>query len=206
MQTEYAVGGFSVKKDGDSFRVFCADKELDSFNDFKQAVGLVQDLHLSKRATKNDDLIGTQRFCSSMFGNGHRVTVIAKVEDGYIVQFAGTNDRLTIEERYLDPMPNLFDLEAISKVKAAEFGDDPQDALANVIRDLRKMKKFKEADELAQKAQATTSYEEMLELVNQYAELAELNAPEQMGEDYDDIANLDEMTGLFQASNKSEEE
>jgi len=199
MDTEYAIGGFSVKKDGDNFRVFCADKELDSFDNFNDAAGLVGDLHLSKRAAKNDELIGTQRFCSSMFGNGHKVTVVAKVTDGYIVQFAGTNDRLTIEACYLDPMPNLFDLAPARKVTAvAEFGDDIQDALANAMRALRKAKKFKEADELFAKMQGAQSYEESIELINQYMQLAELNAETDESEDWDDIANINEDTGLFQ--------
>jgi len=107
MNTEYGIGGFSIKSEGDRFHVFCGQSLLDSFGDFETAATLLSDLHLSKKAS-DDDKIGIKAFCPSMFGNGNAVVVVAKVEDGYIIQPVGSNERMTVAEEYLSDIPDLF--------------------------------------------------------------------------------------------------
>jgi len=107
METEYAVGGFSVKREGSRFYVFCGENKLDSFKDFKSAGQLVSDLHLSKKAS-DDEMIGVKAFCPSAFENGSEVIVVAKIDKGYIVQAVGTAERMTVAEEYLSDVPDLF--------------------------------------------------------------------------------------------------
>lgn len=107
MEIEYAVGGLSIKSSKDRFAVFRGSEELDSFNNYEDAAVLLSDLHLSKKAS-DDDKIGTKVFCPAMFGNGNAVVVVAKVEDGYIVQPVGSTDRMTIAEEHLSDIPELF--------------------------------------------------------------------------------------------------
>jgi hypothetical protein len=108
MDTEYGIGGFSIKSERGKFHVFCGQTLLDSFKDFETAATLLSDLHLSKKAS-DDDRIGVKAFCPSMFGNGNAVVVVAKVEDGYIVQPVGSDERMTVAEEHLSDLPDLFD-------------------------------------------------------------------------------------------------
>jgi hypothetical protein len=107
METEYAIGGFSIKREGSRFHVFCGQNRLDSFGDFKAASQLLSDLHLSKKAS-DDEKIGVKAFVPSAFDNGNEVIVVAKVDGGYVVQPVGTNDRVTVAEEYLSDVPELF--------------------------------------------------------------------------------------------------
>ena len=107
METEYGIGGFSIKSNRDGFHVFCGQSHLDSFKEFEDAAILLSDLHLSKKAS-DDDRIGVKAFCPSAFVNGSEVIVVAKVDDGYIVQSVGSNDRMVIAEDSLQDVPDLF--------------------------------------------------------------------------------------------------
>jgi hypothetical protein len=107
MNTEYGIGGFSIKSDGRRFYVYSGETLLDSFKEFETAAGLLGDLHLSKKAT-GDDRIGTKAFCPSVFGNGDAVVVVAKVDEGYIVQPTGSTSRMTVAEEYLSEIPEMF--------------------------------------------------------------------------------------------------
>lgn len=107
METQYAIGEFSIRSSDHRFSVYHKDKALSEFGNYDDAAALLQDLHLSKTASE-DDLIGTTKFCEAMAGNGNAVVIVANVKDGYLVQIAGTTDRIIVSPEYLSGLPMMF--------------------------------------------------------------------------------------------------
>ena len=107
MNTEYAIGDFSIKSEWDHFVVCRGKEELKSFDNFEQAAALLSDLHLSRKAS-DDELIGTKVLCTNVFSNGDTVIVVARIDEGYVVQPVGSNERMTVTAESLSEIPVLF--------------------------------------------------------------------------------------------------
>lgn len=95
--TLLAVKGLSIKEDNGSFGVFVNATAVDWFGTYNEAAKLFEDLHISKKASDDDPMIGTVQYCPADFGNGMLVVVVAKVKDGYLVQPAGSSSERRFE-------------------------------------------------------------------------------------------------------------
>jgi hypothetical protein len=104
MEAIMASGGLKICKDKGRFGLFLASQEIDWFADYNDASKLAQDLFVAKAST-DDPMIGTRKFCPGAVNNGQIVVVVSKSRNGYIVQPAGTNGRMEVSAEVLsDPL------------------------------------------------------------------------------------------------------
>ncbi len=112
MQIILASGEFKIMSEktqkGTLYGVFMNNKLIDKFAEYKHAQKLTQDLFVARATTADDLLIGSTKFCPSPVDNGQLVTVVAKTNNGYIVQPLGTHADARLEvapDALSDPPP-----------------------------------------------------------------------------------------------------
>jgi hypothetical protein len=97
MKTEVGGGGLTIKAHNGRYGVFLDNREVDWFATRAAASKLAQALFLSAKVTNvGDPLIGTRKWCPDAAGNGQNVVVVAKSDNGYLVQPVGTGERLEV--------------------------------------------------------------------------------------------------------------
>lgn len=106
METYFGVEGMSIKGSYGRYGVFVKESAVSWHGQYDDAAKLLQDVYISKKAS-DDDMIGTVKFCPSEVGNGILAVVVAKVEDGYLIQPVNSNDqsRFTVTADLLSEPP-----------------------------------------------------------------------------------------------------